>query len=150
MRWPHISGGNEEWYLTWHSKPEYYKEAQKTVFHLLSVGEHDFEKFLKSVSKKFGKTEPQIINHLTISKRFGIGPYGDMGADSWLHVNPKTVRDRVYLVLEKTDEPLHFREIARLVNELSDKERTPATIHNELIKEPKFVLVGRGTYTINE
>ena len=108
-----------------------------------------FDSFLKSTCKAFNITEAELINYLTISKRFGIGPYGSLGADSWVHVNPKTVRDKAYLVLNKNGGPLHFTEIAELVNELSEKNRATATIHNELIKDPRFVLVSRGMYGIN-
>jgi len=91
-----------------------------------------------------------IINYLAASKRFAVGPYGDLGADHWLHVNPRTVRDKAYLVLQRAGQPLHFREIARLVNELDERQRSPATVHNELIKDPRFVLVKRGFYSLND
>jgi len=111
--------------------------------------EHDFDKFLRLASDRYNMPDLQVINHLTISKRFGVGPYGDMGADHWVRVNPKTVRDKIYVVLNRADDPMHFTEIAATVNELSEKKRAAATVHNELIKDPRFVLVGRGTYTIN-
>jgi hypothetical protein len=149
LEWPHINGENENWYIVWHSKPEVYDLSKKIVDYLLKVEDYDFDKFLKSAVSKFKITEPQIVNHLTASKRFMIGPYGDMGADSWAQVNPKTVRDTIYIVLKENGEPLHFREIAILVNKLSDRKRAPATVHNELIKDQRFTLVGRGTYTLN-
>lgn len=150
LEWPHVAGGNEEWYVIWYSKPEAYERARTVVEHLLRMDDHDFEKFLKSARTKFRLPEPQILNYLTLSKRFGVGPYGDLGADHWVHVNPKTVRDKVYLVLKKTGEPLHFEEIAEHVNRIGGKKRAPATVHNELIKDDRFVLVSRGTYTVNE
>ena len=91
-----------------------------------------------------------LLNYLSLSKNFGTGPYGHMGATHWLRVNPKTVKDKAYLVLEQKGEPMHFMEIARLVNEMSDKEKAHATVHNELIRDPRFVLIGRGTYSLNE
>lgn len=150
LGWPYVSNDNESWHRAWYSKPEMYKNAKDLAEHLLGMDDHDFEKFLKTARAKFKLSEPQIINHLTISKRFGIGPYGDLGADHWVHVNPKTVRDKVYLVLQKCEEPLHFRDIADQVNALSDRKRAAATVHNELIKDPRFVLVSRGTYAIGE
>ncbi|KKU11707.1 MAG: RNA polymerase sigma factor, sigma-70 family [Parcubacteria group bacterium GW2011_GWB1_45_7] len=149
LGWPFVEGGNEDWHVVWYSKKDVYDTAKKLVGELLKTKEQDFDKFLKSASGKFRLPEPQIVNHLLISKRFGIGPYGDMGADHWVRVNPKTVRDKIYIVLDKSKEPMHFTEIAANVNSLSGKKRAAATVHNELIKDPRFVLVGRGTYAIN-
>ena len=149
LGWPFVAGENEEWYATWYSKQEAYERAKKLVDELLKTKEHDFDKFLSRTTDKFRISEPQIINHLLISKRFSVGPYGHMGADHWIHVNPKNVRDKIFLVLDKYAEPLHFSVIADHVNKLGGKPRATATVHNELIKDPRFVLVGRGTYAIN-
>jgi len=149
LQWPNVAKGNEDWHATWYSEPEVYDAAKRLVDEFLSTEDHDFDKFLKLTGARLGMQEPQVINHLMISKRFRVGPYGDIGADHWIHVNPKTVRDKIYLVLEKSDEPLHFGEIANRVNNLSDKKRAAATVHNELIKDARFNLVGRGTYTID-
>jgi len=149
LEYPHVSGGNDDWHIVWHTKPEAYETAKKLVAELLKVNNQDFEKFITSVSGKFNMSESDIINHLETSKRFGVGPYGDLGADHWIQVNPKTVRDKIYLVLDKSESPMHFSDIATSVNRLSDKARAAATVHNELIKDPRFILVGRGTYTIN-
>jgi len=146
---PTITEGNEEWYPCWYNKVEAHDTAKNLVFHLLKTREHNFDKFLKTAALKFNLPDTVIVDHVSISKRFMIGPYGDLGADHWPNVNPKTVRDKAHLVLVKEDRPLHFREIAELVNKISHKERAPATVHNELIKDPRFVLVGRGTYTLN-
>jgi len=149
LQWPMVSGGNEDLHVTWYSKEGSYEIARKLIGELLDTTDHDFDKFVRSACERYKMSEPQVVNHLTISKRFGLGPYGDMGADHWINVNPKTVRDKIYLVLQKSDKPLHFNDIAVLVNGLSDKKRAAATVHNELIKDARFNLVGRGTYTIN-
>ncbi len=146
---PTITEGNEEWHPCWYNKVEAYDAAKSLVSHLLKIKEHDFDKFLKTAASKFNLPDTVIVDHVSISKRFMVGPYGDLGADHWPEVNPKTVRDKAHLVLVKEHRPIHFREIAELVNKISHKERAPATVHNELIKDPRFVLVGRGTYTLN-
>ena len=56
----------------------------------------------------------------------------------------------IRLVLKKEKRPLHFNEIASLVSNLRQKEAHAPTIHNELIKDERFVLVGKGTYTLGE
>ncbi len=63
----------------------------------------------------------------------------------WPEIQPKTVRDRIYLALKKKNEPLHFRTIATLINQFNTKARPASapTVHNELIKDGRFVLVGR-------
>ena len=149
LGWPYVEVGNEDWHSVWYAEKSVYDTAKKIVESLLKAKDHDFDKFLGFATEKFKMSEPQVVNHLIISKRFGVGPYGNMGADHWVRVNPKTVRDKIYLVLDRSTDPMHFTEIAANVNELSGKKRAAATVHNELIKDPRFVLVGRGTYTIN-
>jgi len=55
-------------------------------------------------------------------------------------------------VLKKINSPQHFSEIARLINNanFSNKKAHVQTVHNELIKDPRFVLVGRGIYALSE
>ncbi|MBI2011012.1 MAG: hypothetical protein HYS89_02155 [Candidatus Colwellbacteria bacterium] len=147
---PLINRSNDEWHLVWYTEPKVLQKAEDLVRHLLSLDKHDFSRYLAVVVPKYKIPEPLVVNYLTLSKRFASGPYGDLGADHWVHVAPKTVRDKAYLVLKKSDNPLHFTEIARLVNSLDERKRAPATVHNELIRDPRFVLVGRGTYAIND
>jgi len=72
--------------------------------------------------------------------------------DKEVFPNPKGVRDTAYLVLKKTEQPIHFREIASRSNQLyaQTKKVLPQTVHNELIRDPRFVLVGRGIYALKE
>ncbi|MEX2436933.1 MAG: sigma factor-like helix-turn-helix DNA-binding protein [Candidatus Paceibacterota bacterium] len=92
-------------------------------------------------------------NHLYISKEFGTNVFGDFGLKSWPEVEPKVVKDKAYLVLREKKQPLHFRDIAKSINDLGiDKEKKMhvQTVHNELIKDKRFVLVGRGMYGLKE
>jgi hypothetical protein len=47
---------------------------------------------------------------------------------------------------------MHFVDIAKKINEAGFDTRVayPATIHNELILDDKYVLVGRGIYALKE
>ena len=47
---------------------------------------------------------------------------------------------------------MHFTEIAKKINEtgFDHKKANPATIHNELILDKKYILVGRGIYALAE
>jgi len=89
---------------------------------------------------------------LGISKELHVNPYGDKGLAAWPEIRPKTIRDRVYLVLKKQGKPLHFRALARTINEVGFNARKASapTVHNELIKDARFVLVGRGLYALAE
>ncbi len=104
--------------------------------------------FLKS------KTVPTAVaeSYLGITKQVHENPYGDRGLREWPEISPTTVRDKIYLVLKKKAEPLHFEDIAKYINEATfDEQKALApTVHNELIKDDRFVLVGRGMYGLRE
>ncbi len=89
---------------------------------------------------------------LAIPKHFGTNIFGDFGLKSWPEIEPKTIRDRVYLVLRKHGAPLHFTDIAKYSYKYGLDKRVPhvQTVHNELIKDHRFVLVGRGMYALRE
>lgn len=92
-------------------------------------------------------------NYANVSKNIRQNPYGDVGLADWAEINPRAVRDRIYLVLKKNGAPAHFTDIARLINEAhfeTDRVALASTVHNELIKDSRFVLVGRGTYGLSE
>ena len=78
--------------------------------------------------------------------------FDNWGLVSWGTVHPKKINDKIYLVLKKAGKPLHFTEIATLINETKFDEKIayPATVHNELILDDKYVLVGRGMYALKE
>lgn len=100
----------------------------------------------KSISPSYGET------YLSVSKQIGINLYGEKGLAEWPEVDPRTIRDRIYLVLKKKREPLHFEKIADEVNAAGFGGRLAlaSTCHNELIKDTRFVLVGRGLYALRE
>lgn len=75
---------------------------------------------------------------------------GNWGLVKWPTVNPKNIRDKIYVVLEDKGKPLHFSEIAKKIKNSSFKRKdvTTQAIHNELIKDKRFVLIGRGIYAL--
>ena len=86
-----------------------------------------------------------LISCLEISKK--IKQNNDLfGLKEWPEINPRGVKDKAYLVLKKNKIPLHFSQIAEMIGE----NALPQTVHNELIKNQKFVLVGRGTYALED
>jgi hypothetical protein len=77
---------------------------------------------------------------------------GKWGLVSWPEVNPKSIRDKTYLVLARHGRPLHFTDIAVHVRGLGSNKRnvTVQAVHNELIKDERFILIGRGIYALAE
>ena len=77
---------------------------------------------------------------------------GKWGLVSWPEVNPKSIRDKTYLVLARHGKPLHFSDIATHIRGLGSAKRdvTVQAVHNELIKDKRFVLIGRGIYALAE
>jgi hypothetical protein len=78
--------------------------------------------------------------------------YGDWGISDWEEIKPKTVNDKIYLILKHAGKPLHFTDIAEKINDVKfDKKiANAATVHNELILDDRYVLISRGTYGLKE
>src|SRR3989338_7898912 len=110
------------------------------------------EKFLehiKDVSEKY-KNQEIAKRWLSLSKLIDKNPLGEWGKSKSSNINAKGMRDYAYLVISRHGSPIHFREVAKLITELFNKKAHVATTHNELIKDPRFVLVGRGLYALSE
>ncbi len=77
---------------------------------------------------------------------------GRWGLVKWPMVNPKNIRDKIYVILKEQGKHLHFNEIAKAIKDSSFKRKdvTTQAIHNELIKDKRFVLIGRGIYALKE
>lgn len=77
---------------------------------------------------------------------------GRWGLVKWPMVNPKNIRDKIYVILFENGKPLHFNDIAEAIkkSEFKRKDVTTQAIHNELIKDSRFVLIGRGIYALKE
>jgi hypothetical protein len=87
---------------------------------------------------------------LTVSKQIGKNPLGEWGLTSSPNISIKGMRDCAFLVIRKHGSPIHFREVAKSIEKMFGKKAHVATTHNELIKDPRFVLVGRGLYALAE
>ncbi len=77
---------------------------------------------------------------------------GRWGLIKWPMVNPKNIRDKIYVILHENGKHMHFNEIASAIkgSEFKRKDVTTQAIHNELIKDKRFVLIGRGIYALKE
>ena len=76
---------------------------------------------------------------------------GVWGLAKWPAVNPRNIRDKIFVILEAHKEPMHFSDIAKEIRESNFKRKnvTIQAIHNELIKDQRFVLIGRGIYALS-
>ncbi len=76
---------------------------------------------------------------------------GLWGLAKWPTVNPRNIRDKIYVILENNGEPMHFSDIAKAIEQSNFKRKnvTIQAIHNELIKDSRFVLIGRGIYALD-
>jgi hypothetical protein len=74
------------------------------------------------------------------------------GLIKWPMVNPKNIRDKIYVILKENNKHMHFNEIAKAIkdSDFKRKDVTTQAIHNELIKDKRFVLIGRGIYALKE
>jgi len=98
------------------------------------------------------EVNPTLVSSvLEVDKRIKSTEDG-FGLMSWRHINPKSIRDKAYIVLKKADKPLHFVEISNRIisSEFDKKIVTTQAVHNELIRDEQFVLVGRGLYALKE
>lgn len=116
-----------------------------------------FDKFtLKSELNK-----EVLSSYLEVSKKIQENREGKIGLIDWPEIKPRGVRDRAFLVFKKHQKPLHFTKVAEMIDKFEynlpnlpagrqGKKTYPQTVHNELIKDLRFVLVGRGTYALQE
>jgi hypothetical protein len=77
---------------------------------------------------------------------------GRWGLVKWPMVNPKNIRDKIYVILKENGKQMHFNEISDAIkgSDFKRKDVTTQAIHNELIKDSRFVLIGRGIYALKE
>ncbi len=96
------------------------------------------------------RTEDSAKRWLRLSKELGKNPLNEWGKSSSPNVRTKGIRDLAYLAIKRHGSPMHFSEVAQSIKKLFDREAHVATTHNELIKDKRFVLVGRGLYALKD
>ncbi len=102
-------------------------------------------KMEKDVSKDL------LISIFTVSKEIKV-LHDAIGLIKWRHINPKTLRDKIFFVLRNEQKSMHFVDIANqiMTHDFDDKSVNLQAVHNELIRYPQFVLIGRGIYALEE
>jgi len=139
-------GETENFYASWGINKGSLEFVQKAI--------STFTSALQKEKRSMPLPSAVLASHIEVSKDILRGPEGLYGLKEWPEINPRGVKDKAYIVLKNKKNPLHFTEIASLVNSSpSLKGFRPAnlqTVHNELIKDERFVLVGRGMYALKE
>ena len=108
-----------------------------------------FLNYLKDISEKY-RDEAVIKRWLGTSKKISRNPLGEWGRAESPNINVKGIRDYAFLIIRRHGSPIHFREVADQITKTFNKKAHVATCHNELIKDPRFVLVGRGLYALSD
>jgi Sigma-70, region 4 len=104
---------------------------------------------LKNINDAY-KNEEVLKRWLSISKNISSNPLSEWGKAGAPAIRTKGIRDYAYLVIKRAGSPMHFSDVAKNIGQLFAKEAHVATTHNELIKDTRFVLVGRGLYALSE
>lgn len=104
---------------------------------------------VKEISENY-KNDEIAKRWLSMSKKISKNPLGEWGKTNSSSIKTRGVKDYAFLMMRKHGSPMHFREVAKAVANTFDKKCHTATCHNELIKDKRFVLVGRGIYALSE
>jgi DNA-directed RNA polymerase delta subunit len=134
---------------------KYFKEKNKSL---------TFEEIFEFVKKHLDKNiSAKVLEvYLGLSLNIQRNVFGEYGLNSLRDINPNGAREKAYLILKHFKKPMHFTEIAKHLNEFSEKAQAVnaslrwfkkvevQTVHNELIKDPRFVLIGRGIYALRD
>jgi Sigma-70, region 4 len=150
----------DEFYARWHVDEKTAKKVHGALSSLyaglsdsevLSEGEllDRFIAELREVNDAY-KNEEILKRWLTLSKNIGANPLAEWGRSASPAIRTKGIRDYAYLVIKRAGTPMHFSDVAKTISTLFAKEAHVATTHNELIKDDRFVLVGRGLYALAE
>ena len=104
---------------------------------------------MKDVAEQY-KNEESAKRWLSMSKTISKNPLGEWGKTTSPNIRTRGVKDYAFLVMRRHGSPMHFREVADSISKTFGRKTHYATCHNELIKDPRFVLVGRGMYALAE
>ncbi len=104
------------------------------------------------IAKQAGMNDVQLVRSLASAAK-QLATLNELwGLVKWPLVNPKNIRDKIYVILKENGNHMHFNEIAEAIKDSDFKRKNVTTqaIHNELIKDKRFVLIGRGLYALKE
>jgi hypothetical protein len=129
------------------------KTVKATVAKLIeAVKKLGEPKTIEEIAKADSVNDPKVAAALASTSKQLATLNGRWGLVKWPMVNPKNIRDKIYVILKENGKHMHFNEIAASIkdSDFKRKDVTTQAIHNELIKDKRFVLIGRGIYALKE
>ncbi len=169
---------SDNYYSYWHLqhddsfyRKDYEAFIKKVIDKLQQVGEPvPFENLYNSVKNWWPNlTRADLASYCLISKQTKRNPFNEYGLTKWYEIKPRGVKDRAYAIMKHVRKPLHFSDISKLINDpiainasgeyiwndndggnLWKRNIQVQTVHNELIKDKRFVLIGRGIYALTQ
>ncbi len=149
-----------DFYARWHVDHKVAEQVHDALSHLYtSLSDEDvlpesqlidlFIDELKDLNDAY-RDEAVLKRWLALSKHIDSNPLSEWGRATSPSIRTKGIRDYAYLAVKRAGHPMHFSEVATVIGELFAKKAHVATTHNELIKDKRFVLVGRGLYALKE
>lgn len=125
------------------------EDVQKIIDAIKKAGE---PLTIEAVAKSSGLSDIKQTEALASTSKHLATLNGRWGLVKWPMVNPKNIRDKIYVILKEHGKHMHFNEIAEAIkqSDFKRKDVTTQAIHNELIKDKRFVLIGRGIYALKE
>ena len=124
-------------------------QVSKLIDTIKQLGE---PKAIVDIAKAASIADSTHANALATTSKLLATLNGRWGLVKWPMVNPKNIRDKIYVILKENGKQMHFNEIAAAIkdSDFKRKDVTTQAIHNELIKDKRFVLIGRGIYALKE
>lgn len=119
---------------------------------VVAIKKHGEPVKIDAIAEKVGMKDPHQAEALALVSKQLATLNGLWGLTKWPVVNPKNIRDKIYVILKEHGKHMHFNDIAKAIkdSDFKRKDVTTQAIHNELIKDKRFVLVGRGIYALKE
>lgn len=149
---------NDHFYSAWTNNKNSVKTAKKAVDSLSKYLESKKQVLKKEDLLAAAKTffpelsEKALHSYIDASKQIEQNHLGHFGLTHWPEISPRGVKDKAYIILKNEARPMHFSEVTAAINKIlpSNRQAYVQTVHNELIKDKRFVLVGRGLYALAE
>ncbi|MFH1036803.1 MAG: sigma factor-like helix-turn-helix DNA-binding protein [Patescibacteria group bacterium] len=138
---------NDDFCPLWTTDKNNLTFAKKTIDFLFNKLKESKKPLSFKELKSFqpGVNDAVLNSYLEASKKIQKNAEGLYGLKDWPEINPRGIKDKAYLIFKKTGKPLHFTDVTKMINGALTQ-----TVHNELIRDSRFVLVGRGIYALSE
>lgn len=130
-----------------HTEKQCKEQVQAIIEAIKKIGEPTT---IQTIADAIKDTDAAHVSALASTSKQLATLNGRWGLVKWPMVNPKNIRDKIYVILHEQGKPMHFNEIASAIkaSDFKRKDVTTQAIHNELIKDSRFVLIGRGIYAL--